>query len=297
MRKVLTLTFVLLMVLLAIAYPLTIFDDAARVVTINSEPKRIICAAPSTTKFLQYLKLEHRIVGVTNQDDFQAERIGDLVPLNVEKVLSLKPDLVLIFGGFQLPEVSKLEEQRITTVVLNANTIQQILSDLVLVGTVLGKADEAKKLASQLEAKYLSVAKKAYNIPLDKRVKVAYLLDTPGPEVREIWTCGQGSYLNDMITLAGGVNIAGNYAGPNGWLPISIEFIVAQNPDVLMIANYLPGAEQQIVEKIKQYSAFKNLKAVVNNRIYVYDGYLLSLPTPQIIEFVEKFYNDFYGGK
>lgn len=297
MRKILSLILIVLMVFLAIAYPLTIFDDAARVVTINSEPKRIVCAAPSTTKFLQYLRMENRVVGVTNQDDFQAERIGDLVPLNVEKVLSLKPDLVLIFGGFQLTEVSKLEQQKLTTVVLNANTIQQILNDLILVGTILGKSDEAKKLAEQLENKYLSIAKKAYNIPLEKRVKVAYLLDVPGPEVREIWTCGQGSYLNDMITLAGGVNIAGNYAGPNGWLPISTEFIVAQNPDVLMIANYLPGAEQQIVEKIKQYSAFKNLKAVVNNRIYIYDGYLLSLPVPQVIEFVEKFYNDFYGGK
>lgn len=297
MRRLLTLTLLVALLSLALAYPITIVDDAGRLVTIDRKPERVVCAAPSTTKFLQYLGLEDRIVAVTNWDNFEAERIGDLFPLNLEKILSLKPDVVFTFGGFQLPEVPKLEQQGLTAVVLNANTIQQILNDLVLVGTIMGVPEKAKKLANDLQEYYLTVAKKAYNVPLDRRVKVVYLMDIPGPDVREVWTCGQGSYLNELITLAGGANIAAAFTGPNGFLPISLEYIVSENPDVLIVANYTPGAEEQIKEKISNHPMLKSLKAVKNKRIYVYDGYMLSLPVPQLIAYIDRFYNDFYGDR
>lgn len=294
-KRFLTVLFVLLVTLL-LAYPITIIDDAGRLVTISKRPERVICAAPSTTKFLQYLGLESKIIAVTNWDDFKAERIGDLFPLNVEKIVSLNPDLVLIFGGFQLPEVAKLEEQKLTAVVLNANTVQQILNDLILVGTIMGVPDKAKKLAKELEEYYLKVAKEAYNIPLDKRVKVLCMLDVPGSDVREIWTCGQGSYLNELITLAGGANVAAMFTGPNGFLPLSMEYIVSQNPDVIIVTHYAPATEEQIKEKILNHPTLKAVKAVKNKRVYVYDGYVLTLPVPQVVKFVEKFYSDFYGG-
>lgn len=293
-RRSLVFLLVLLTVLI-LAYPITIVDDAGRLVTISKLPDRIVCAAPSTTKFLQYLGLENKIVGVTNWDEFNAERIGDLFPLNLEKIISLNPDLVLIFGGFQLPEIAKLEEHKLTTVVLNANTIQQILNDLILVGTIMNVPERARKFAKELEEYYLKIAKEAYNIPLDKRVKVLCMLDVPGPDVREIWTCGQGSYLNELITLAGGANVAAMFTGPNGFLPLSMEYIVSQDPDVIVVTHYVPGTEEQVKGKILNHPALKSVKAVKNKRIYVYDGYILTLPVPQVIEFVGKFYKDFYG--
>jgi iron complex transport system substrate-binding protein len=297
MRKLVTLVMLIVFLALVWSYPITVVDDAGRTVTITQRPQRVICAAPSTTKFLQYLGLEDKIIAVTNWDDFEAERIGDLFPINLEKIVSLNPDLIFTFGGFQLPEVVKLEQQGLTTVVLNANSVQQILNDLVLVGTIMGIPEKAKQLANQLQERYLNIAKKGYNIPFDKRVKVVFLMDIPGPDVREIWTCGQGSYLNDLITLAGGANIAALFTGPNGFLPISLEYIVSQNPDVLIVTSYVPNSEGQIKEKISNHSILKSLKAVKNKRIYVYDNYLLSLPVPQLVEYIEKFYNDFYGGK
>jgi iron complex transport system substrate-binding protein len=297
MRKLVTLVMLIVFLALVWSYPITVVDDAGRTVTITQRPQRVICAAPSTTKFLQYLGLEDKIVAVTNWDDFEAERIGDLFPINLEKIVSLNPDLIFTFGGFQLPEVVKLEQHGLTTVVLNANSVQQILNDLVLVGTIMGIPEKAKQLANQLQERYLNIAKKAYNIPFDKRVKVVFLMDIPGPDVREVWTCGQGSYLNDLITLAGGANIAALFTGPNGFLPISLEYIVSQNPDVLIVTSYVPNSEEQIKEKISNHPILKSLKAVKNKRIYVYDNYLLSLPVPQLVEYIEKFYNDFYGGK
>ncbi|HEY8541575.1 MAG TPA: ABC transporter substrate-binding protein, partial [Pseudothermotoga sp.] len=128
MKKIFTILMITVLTFLAVSYPLTIFDDAARVVTITKEPQRIVSVAPLATKYLQYLGVESKVVGVTDWDDFEAEKIGNMVPLNVEKILSLKPDIVFASGDFQFPEVAKLEEQKITTVVLNPNTIEQILT-------------------------------------------------------------------------------------------------------------------------------------------------------------------------
>ncbi len=298
MRRFLSLVIAIVLTILSLAYPITIVDDAGRLVTIEKVPQRIVCAAPSATMFLQYLGLENRIVGVTNWDEYQnAEKIGNMVPLNIEKILSLEPDLVFTFGGFQLPEVAKLEEQKIKAVVLNATTINGIVQNLVLVGTICGVADKAKQFASELVDFYTNVAKKAYAIPLEKRVKVVYFLDVPGPDVKEIWTCATGSFLHEIITFAGGVNIAAGYTGSNGWLPISIEYIVSQDPDVIVVAGYVTGAEEEIKQKILNFAPLKSLKAVKNKRIYVYDGNLLSRAVPQLIKMVETMYKDFYGGK
>ena len=294
MKKLLLLVVLMLSVF---AFTVTFVDDAGRIVSLERPPERVICAAPSATKFLEYLGLTDRIVGVTNWDTFESERIGDLYPLNMEKILSLNPDLVILFGGFQLPEVTKLEEMNIPSLVLNANSVKGVLDDLVLLGVVFDIGKKAKERAQKLEQYYLEIAKKAYNIPYGERVRVAFISDVPGPDVKEIWTGGQGSFINELITLAGGVNIASGLTGPNGYLPLSIEYIVSQDPDVMIATTYSYGTEQQIIEKLKEYAPFSDIKAVKNSRIYVFHVDEVSLPVPQTISLVEKFYNIFYGEK
>ena len=294
MKKLLLLVVLMLSVF---AFTVTFVDDAGRIVSLERSPERVICAAPSATKFLEYLGLTDRIVGVTNWDTFESERIGDLYPLNMEKILSLNPDLVILFGGFQLPEVTELEEMNIPSLVLNANSVKGVLDDLVLLGVVFDIGKKAKERAQKLEQYYLEIAKKAYNIPYSERVRVAFISDVPGSDVKEIWTGGQGSFINELITLAGGVNIASGLTGPNGYLPLSIEYIVSQDPDVMIATTYSYGTEQQIVEKLKEYAPFSDIKAVKNSRIYVFHVDEVSLPVPQTISLVERFYNIFYGEK
>nr|HRD19626.1 cobalamin-binding protein [Fervidobacterium sp.] len=107
-RKV---TLLFLIVLTVLSFGITVVDDAGRIVNIPVAPRRVVSAAPNATRYLQALGLENRIVGVTDWDNYKkAENIGNLVPLNIEKIYSLKPDLVILFGGFQLPEVEKLEK-------------------------------------------------------------------------------------------------------------------------------------------------------------------------------------------
>ena len=290
MRK-LSLALLVFLTALLIAYPITVIDDLGRVVSVEKEPKRVVSVSPAATRYLVYLGLEDRVVGVTDWDVLagKVEKIGNMVPLNVEKIVSLKPDLVLAFGGFQAPEIPKLEKAGLNVLVINPTSLNDILRSLVSIGYVFGVEEKAKKKAWELREKMLKIAKEAYKIPLSKRPKVLYLASVPKAGSKEFWTACSGSYMNDLITLAGGRNIAASLAGPNGWIPLSLEFIYKENPDVIIVAKYF-GKDEDVKKAIENFKPFKPLKAVKNGRILVIDGNVASQPAPQIFDLLEVIY-------
>lgn len=293
LRKVWLLVLLLSTVLsLAIA----VVDDAGRIVNIPMPPHRVVSAAPSATRYLQALGLENRVVGVTAWDNYKkAENIGNMVPLNIEKIYSLKPDLVLMFGGFQFPEVEKLEKANLTAYVLNANTLTDIIKAVGQLGAVFNVKEKADKITNELRQKMTEVGQKTSKIPLEKRPTVFFTITVPDEKVKELWTAGTGSYMNELIVIAGGKNIAAPYSGNNGWLSVSWEWLVQQDPDIIIIGAY--GDVKSVEQAVKNHSIMKNLKAVKNNKILVVDGDEVSQAAPHIFKYLDIFYNFFYGGK
>ncbi|MDI3473014.1 MAG: cobalamin transport system substrate-binding protein [Thermotogaceae bacterium] len=296
MRKLVLVFTLILISLIAFSYPVSLVDDIGRVVTFEEEPQRIISAAPVATDYLVKLGIADKIVGVTTFDTYkEAEDIGNMVPLNLEKIVALNPDVVFTFGGFQTGEVEKLEKAGIKVFAINPRTTDDIFRTLVNMGIIFNKLELANKISNDLKSKMLDVAKKAYNIPLNKRPKVFFASIYQG--TNEVWTCGQGSFLNEAISLAGGVNITGNYTGPNGWLTISMEFVISQNPDIILVPYYYEGGQEEAIKAVKSIELWKNIKAVKNNRIIPVDGNIASSPDTRLIDFIVELYNIFYGGK
>lgn len=294
--RVLSILFVLVLIAISLlSYPITLVDDLGRVVNIEKEPQRVVSAAPVATDYLLRLGLSDRIVGVTSFDSYKdAESIGNMVPINIEKVLSLKPDIVFTFGGFQAGEVEKLEKAGIKVFAMNPRTMDDIFRTLVNVGIIFNRSKLARKLSENLRNKMLSVAKKAYNIPINKRPKVFFASIYQG--TNEVWTCGEGSFLNEAISLAGGINIAGNYTGPNGWLTVSMEFVVSENPDIILVPYYYEGGQEDAVKAVKSIKLWSNLKAIKNNKVIPIDGNIASSPDTRLIDLIVDLYNIFYPG-
>lgn len=275
--------------ILAVTYPLTLVDDAGHAVTFKSEPERVIDAAPSVTDFLLKLGYANKIVGVTKYDSYtKAENIGLLYPLNLEKIVSLKPDVVFMFGGFQLSQYEKLTKLGIKAFVLNAKNLNEVYRDIIDVATIMGNPEKGQKLVKTLSSKVMKIAEAAYKVPISKRPKVFY-----GSPYKQIWTAGMGSFLNEIISLAGGVNITGNYAGPNGWLPVSPEFVVSQDPDIILVPYYSPNGQKAAVKAFSEYPAFKDLKAVKEGHVYAINGNIASQPNTKLIGLLEQLYNIF----
>lgn len=284
---------VLFIVIAGLSYAFTIVDDAGRLVELVDVPESAVIGAPAVTDFMIYLGLEEKIVGVTDWDEYakvgDVDTIGNLVPINIEKILTLEPDIVFLTGGFQEPEADKLTKYGLDVVVINPNTFEEIYKDIVQIAAIFGENKKGKSLADNFRKKYLDIAKKTHSIPNEQKPTVLYTMITG--EMKEIWTCGTGSFINQVITYAGGVNVAAPYTGNNGWFPINAEFVLQNNPDIILVPYY--SDEKRTVELIKNYPPFESVKAIVKSNVFGFPNSMVAQADPESIKLLELLYNLF----
>src|SRR6056297_2171417 len=291
--KRLLLTVMLFFAVLSL-FSFSLVDDLGRIVEFEETPQRIVVAAPVFTDYLVRLGVADRIVGVTEFEPFDAEKIGRTTPLNIEKIVSLEPDLIIVAGGFQAGEVAKLDKFDLKVICLNPNSMETIFRTTNILATICGKEEKGNEIVETYRDKMMAIAEgKSYKIPIEERKKVFYAM-IAGTEIKDLWTCGQGSFLNEAISLAGGVNIAGNCSGPSGWLPISVEFVASQNPDAIIVPYYYQGGEQQAREAILNFSPWKNVTAVKNEDIIGIDGEKASHANLKLVDLIADIYSGLY---
>ena len=294
LKRFFAVGFMVLFCVLSLAFE--IVDDLGRLVAIDNPPDRVVIASPAITRYLEVLGVSSRIVGVTDWDPYalsnEVEKIGNLVPLNLEKILSLGPDLVMISGGFQEAEVAKLEKIGISTFVMNPNSFEDIYRNLMVVGNLFGIPDKGRITATNFRDEVLEIAKDSYNVPQSEKPKVVYIMIVG--EVSDIWTCGTGSFVNQAIAYAGGANVGAPYSGNNGWFPVSPEFVLNSQPDIILVPYYYEGGQEEAVKMITSYKPFADLPAVKNNRVYpLYDG-LTAYANPDFVDLVKTLKEFFY---
>lgn len=276
----------------AVNYPLTIIDITETAVTIPQEPQRIISIAPSNTEILFALGLEDKIVGITNYCNFpeetkNIEKIGETFPLNLEKIVSLKPDLILAYAG-QLNEIPRLRELGLKVIVIEPLNLQETLKSIQMVATVCGIPEKGNILVENLSQRIDQIKTEVSNLEITKKPKIFI-----GGIYETIWTPGEGTLFNELISLAGGINIA---AGFSGWTKISPEFIVKEDPDIIIIpiGAMNPGDEKRIKENIYQRPGWSNLSAVKTQKIFIVNEDLFFRPGPRIVDGLERLYKIFY---
>lgn len=266
-------------------FPVTITDDLGRKIKLPVEPQRIVSLAPGNTEILFYLGLGDRVVGVTDYCKYPKEarlcpKIGGFSDPSLEKVVALKPDLVLATGMHQqmLPQ---LENAGLKVLVLNPHKIEGIFNDIKMVGRAAGIESKANALAQGLSDRVNAVSQKVAKIPEKQRPKVYY----------ELWneplmSVGRDAIIGQIIEVAGGQSITDDCTEP--YPQISEEVIIARNPDV-MVDSYGHGdAEAPTPAEIAARKGWENTEFVKTNRIYSINTDLLSIPGPRIVEGLEK---------
>ncbi len=266
------------------AFPVTVTDDAGRMVTIKAEPQRIVSLAPSNTEILFALGLGQRVVGVDDFSDYppeaaSIEKVGGLEP-NKEKIVSLAPDLILAVGGSpaQIEKAVALEKLGLAVLVLDPANVEGVIKNIELVGQATGQSNTAGKLAAELRARVKAVADKTANAP---KPKVFFELDATDPT--KPFAPGPGSFIDGMITLAGGANIAAN--AQMQWVQLSAEEIIAQNPDVIVLSDAEFGVSP---ESVKARPGWDVIAAVKNGAVYPIGANAVSRPGPRIVDGLEE---------
>jgi iron complex transport system substrate-binding protein len=274
-------------------YPLTVIDDTGSAVTIPEEPQRIISTAPSNTEILFALGLENKIVGVTNYCNYpekvnNVEKIGEMTPLNLEKIVSLNPDLILGYGLYQLGEIAPLKDAGYNIIIIEPMTINETLKSIKMLATICGISEKGNSLVESLTQRINKIKTKTSNIDISKRPKIFI-----GGIYETIWTPGEGTLFNELITLAGGRNIAANLPG---WAKISPEFVAKEEPEIIIIPIGAMGQSDKsnVKENISKRAGWSNVPAIKSGKIFVVNEDLFYRASPRLIDGLEKLYEIFH---
>jgi iron complex transport system substrate-binding protein len=259
----------------------------------TEEAGRIICAAPSVTEIVFALGLGERVVGISDFSTFPPEartvaHIGGLINPNKEKITSLQPDLLIIQG--QNESLARFcEEHQVQFLSIEINTLEDIWTAIHTIGQTLGAEEKASALIQKVKDDLQDIKDRIQNRP---RKKVFLTLGhTPG-DLTGLMTTGPGTFLHELVSVAGGKNI---FSDASGLYPqISKESLVKRQPEVILEA--IPGGipEEKLKLLKKDWSQLPMLPAVKSGNIHFLTEDFLLIPGVRIARTVRRFAEIFH---
>ena len=260
-------------------------EDLGRHINVVSSPRRIISLAPSITETLFALHLDNEVIAVTSYCDYPAaaqkkERIGDTLTPDLEKIVALKPELVIVTTASQLEALTRqLESLSIPVYVTNPRTVRGIIGMIRRLGQVTGRVERANELATEMEERVRRIESRASLLP---RVSVLYLL-----QLDPLITAGKETFLNDLINLAGGRSISGEEKAD--YPQFSRETVLGRSPDVMLLST-LHGSRsgEALLDEKRLRLLFASTPAVRNNRLIPINSDWIDRPGPRIIDGLEQ---------
>ncbi|MEM2319823.1 MAG: ABC transporter substrate-binding protein [Candidatus Bathyarchaeia archaeon] len=272
--------------------PISVVDDVGRNVTIvNYPPKRIVSLAPSCTEILFALDLGDKVVGVDTYSDYppavkekveagQLATVGSFADISIELVVGLYPDLILATGGVQRTVVESLSERGQTVVVLYPKRFDDVLKDILLVGKITGQMGKAEALVADMRRKAQEIAEKTKNATRP-RVYVECFFNGG------YWSFGAESYVNELISMAGGINVFAGF--PGNYMAVSTEVVAKANPEIIIISKGAMALACGLTpETIKARPGWETILAVKNNRIHEVEESIMVRGGPRLIKALEE---------
>jgi iron complex transport system substrate-binding protein len=267
----------------AASYPQTITDDLKRQVNVEREPQRIVSLSPSNTELVYALGVQDKLVGVDDYSDYPVEakakeKVGGYSKPNLEKIIALRPDLILATDIHAKTVVPELEKQNLTVIIFKPATVEATLDNLALLGKVTGRSAPAEELNKTLRTRIDAVVSKAKARTTKTRV---FMEVSP-----ELITVGPGTFINDMIEKAGGQNIASDAQGT--WPKLGPESIVVKDPEVIFLCDHGSDLGGVTIDSVKQRPGWNTVSAIKNSRIIaVPDVNIVNRPSYRAVEGLE----------
>ena len=216
---------------------LEISDDAGRTFPLSTPPTRIVSLVPSATSTLLALGQEGALVGRTDFDTAtslaQLPSVGGGIGPSIEVLVSLRPDLVIRFGGDTDPDTpNRLDDLGIRHFAVRPSRVEDVLRIIDRLGALTGHDSEAKRLLREIDMQLEDVTDRVRGLP---RLRVAFLLDGTPP-----WAAGAGSYIGELVELGGGTNVFADL--DQEYAPVSPEELLARDIQVVLtVAGASPG--------------------------------------------------------
>ena len=256
-------------------FPLTIEDTTGNTVTLDKKPERIIAVSPTITESIFALDAKELLVGRTDYCDYPAEvseieSIGSLKEPNIEKIVELKPDVVVASAHFSEEVYDKLNELDIKVIVLNPNdSFEGVYSTLTTLGQIVDNNAKADEVVSEMKATVEEVEKKVSGL-LTPSVYYVVGFGEFGD-----FTAGGGTFISEMIKRANGNNIADDV---EGW-SYSLEKVVEHDPEIVIVSKYFDTKSGFVTA-----NGYMDLTAVKEDNVFEIDNNLIDRQGPRLAQ-------------
>jgi cobalamin transport system substrate-binding protein len=248
---------------------------------------RIVSLVPALTEMMFAIGAGDRVVAVSSYDEYPPDvktlpRVGALLDPDVERIIALRPDLVLLYGS-QTDLMTQLQRASISYYEYRHGDLSTVTATIRALGARSGRTDAADSLAAGIERRLADLRRRTANQPKPRTLLV---FGRERGSLRNIYASGGRGFLHDILEVAGGVNVFADIKTES--VQASSEQILARAPDVIVEVRSMESvtaAEQQ--EAVASWSVLGSLPAVKNHRVLVLGGQGLVVPGPRIADSAE----------
>jgi len=273
-------------------YPITFTDSLNRKVTIARKPQKIVSIAPSATEVLFAIGAGNRVIADTTYCDYppaaaKLPKIGGYTNPDVEKILALSPNLVLGARGNPLRLLNQMQSLKLTVAAIDEEgSLDQVFASIRLIGKVVGEDKQAAALVKKLKLRRTAVVAKTAKLTVVQRLRVLFVF-APG----DLFSAGRGSFIDELIRLGGGRNIAAKTKTP--WPQLSMETVIAEDPQVILMLSGQMGGKQKpltsaaALARFRALPRWRDISAVKAGRVFALDDDAMTLPGPRLVDGLE----------
>jgi iron complex transport system substrate-binding protein len=254
---------------------------------VSSTPRRIISLSPNLTEIVYDIGAQDLLVGDTDFCKFppearKKEKIGGWINPNFEKIVSLKPDIVLTLK-FHVKIIETLKRLKIPVLIVDCDTVDEILGSYDHLGRVLGHENQAKIAKKALKRRLTRIQDKVKG---KKPVSVLFVIGrTPGT-LEQIYGVGKKNFVNELIHLAGGINVVED--AMTDYPLVSKEQLIQRDPDVIVDSARSHGiSNHELNEKVDLWKRMPVLKAVQKDQVYYFKNEDFLIPGPTMVNLAE----------
>jgi len=239
-----------------------------------------VSLAPNLTEIVFAVGAGNTLVGNTTYCDFPSEaknveKVGDTLHPSLEKIIALRPQLVLVSTASQLEVFTEqLKTHQIEVFVTDPHDLDGVFNSISQVGEIVGKQDGAKALVAKLRARSLAVETAVQPLP---KIRTFYQLSA-----EPLYTAGHDSFATDLMRRAGADSVTADV--PGAWPKYSAESALAAKPEAIILptGGSMGNGNTNVAE------ALKNSPAVRQGRVYKINDDHLVRPGPRAVEGLEE---------
>ncbi len=258
------------------------------VVAGQSTPKRIVTLVPSMTEVLFAIGAGDEVVGVSSYDRFPPEvmskpRVGALLDPDFERILSLKPDLVVVYAT-QNDLIDRLKRVGIPIFVSKHAGLADVTASIREIGARLGRTERAAQVAGAIDRDLEEIRTRVAGRP---RPKTALIFGREPGTLRAIYASAGFGFMHDMLLAAGGEDVFGDVRREN--IQVTVEVLLARAPEVIIEVHPAEGwTPERLLKEQMVWNSLSSLPAVKSKRVHLLADDRLWAPGPRVAEGVRR---------